>query len=167
MSTSRKPHPKAKFTTEEDSLLRCLVGQFGEDDWKHISHHMPDRNARQCKDRWLYYLSPNVHSNPWTDDEDVLLLEKVRAFGQKWVRIAAFFPTRTDIQIKNRFLVLSRRKKREIEAAPVHGLPFPFPMFVPEACDSIPPLLLRQGRQEARERTGTAISCTKLINILL
>jgi hypothetical protein len=171
MTAGGKPHPKAKFTVEEDALLRRVVRQFGEADWEHVSNHMPHRNQRQCRDRWFYYLSPAVQSTPWTDDEDTLLLEKVRACGPKWVRISTFFPTRTDIQIKNRYLVLTRRKKRAAQGeaavrrttqlAPIQSLPFPFPLFSPGICDVIPPLLLHHGRQEAAPGTAPEIPGTR------
>jgi hypothetical protein len=107
-----KPHPKSKFTAEEDSLLCRLVSQLGEDSWAQIAQRMHRRNARQCKERWTNYLSPSVSNSPWTPQEDRLLEEKIREIGQKWVQIAAFFPRRTDINIKNRYHLLCRRGER-------------------------------------------------------
>ena len=107
-----KPHPKSKFTLEEDNLLKQLVSQFGENNWYHISELMPNRNLRQCKDRWTNYLSPKINNDPWTDEEDNLLLQKFKEYGAKWVRIALSFPNRTDSNVKNRWLVLSRRSKK-------------------------------------------------------
>jgi hypothetical protein len=109
---SHKPHPKSKFTSEEDSLLRRLVSQLGDDSWPQIAQGMHHRNARQCKERWTNYLSPSVSNSPWTPQEDRLLEDKIREIGQKWVKIAAFFPRRTDINIKNRYHVLCRRGER-------------------------------------------------------
>jgi hypothetical protein len=113
---ARRPHPKAKFTTEEDVLLRKLVFQFGEDAWPQVAQHMRNRNSRQCKERWNNYLSPNISTAPWTPEEDGLLQQKIRELGQKWVQIATFFPTRTDVNVKNRFNLLSRRSKRTARA---------------------------------------------------
>jgi hypothetical protein len=107
-----KPHPKSKFTAEEDSLLRRLVSQLGEESWPHIAQRMHHRNARQCKERWTNYLSPSVSNSPWTPQEDRLLEDKIREIGQKWVQIAAFFARRTDIHIKNRYHLLCRRGER-------------------------------------------------------
>lgn len=108
----RKPHPKSKFTIEEDNLLKELVSKYGENDWNRISELMPHRNVRQCKERWVNYLSPKVCNDPWTEEEDALLLQKYKELGAKWVRIALSFPNRTDSNVKNRYLVLSRRSKR-------------------------------------------------------
>lgn len=109
----QKPHPKSKFTTEEDAKLKQLVNQFGINNWNQISSNMAHRNPRQCKERWFNYLSPMICKSPWSSDEDELLERKVKEIGPKWVKIAKFFPMRTDIQLKNRWLVLSRKKSRE------------------------------------------------------
>lgn len=109
---NHKPHPKSKFTREEDDLLRQLVAKHGQNSWSRIAEQMPHRNMRQCKERWINYLSPSVCSAPWTAEEDALLEQKYREFGRKWVRIALSFPNRTDSNVKNRWLVLSRRSKK-------------------------------------------------------
>jgi hypothetical protein len=76
---------------------------------------MPDRTARQCKERWINYLSPALNTAAWTPEEDRLLLEKQRDYGSKWAQIAKFFPNRTDGMVKNRFNRLQRRQARVFE----------------------------------------------------
>jgi hypothetical protein len=99
------------FLPDEDFRLRELVRRFGTD-WNEISRQMRDRNPRQCKERWTNYLSPDVCAQPWTDDEDELLLRKVGELGAKWVQITSFFPKRTDTNLKNRWFVLMRRARK-------------------------------------------------------
>lgn len=111
---TKKAHPKFKFGADEDLQLKELVRKYGENNWTQIAQNMPNRNARQCKERWCNYLSPNICKSPWTQDEDNLLLEKYKEIGARWVQIAKFFPQRTDISIKNRYLVLSRRIKKKL-----------------------------------------------------
>jgi hypothetical protein len=152
-SSSTKPHPKSKFTPEEDVRLRSLVREYGANDWAGVAQRMPQRNERQCKDRWFHYLSPSVQPHPWTPEEDLLLLDRVRACGPKWVRIGVYFPTRTDIQLKNRYLVLSRRKKKDLQALERESaapLKFAPPFSSPFSCDSIPPLRARTPQDLAR-----------------
>jgi hypothetical protein len=81
---------------------------------------MPQKNARQCKDRWFHYLCPGLNNQSWTAEEDRLLLEKQSELGQKWVAIARFFPHRTDLMIKNRFQQL-RRRARKVSELFEHG----------------------------------------------
>lgn len=69
---------------------------------------MKDRTARQCRERWKNYLSPDVRNGPWTIEEDNLLLELVPKMGTQWAKIAKSFNSRTDTNVKNRFLYLQR-----------------------------------------------------------
>ncbi|OHT09294.1 Myb-like DNA-binding domain containing protein [Tritrichomonas foetus] len=108
-----KPHPKSKFTLIEDQRLRNLVHEYGESNWRIISENMGNRSVRQCKERWTNYLSPNISNDPWSKEEDDLLEQKYIELGPKWVKISQFFPKRTDSNVKNRWLVLSRRLKKE------------------------------------------------------
>lgn len=110
----RRPHPRLKFTQNEDAILTKLVGEFGENNWETIAKVMPNRNPRQCRERWINYLSPSVSKAPWTPEEDLLLEQKYKEFGSKWVKIATFFPNRTDTMIKNRFNVLARKANKAL-----------------------------------------------------
>lgn len=113
-----KSHPRVPFSKDEDNLLKKLVNKYGTANWAPISKQMPGRNSRQCRDRWLNYLSPDVVNGPWTAEEDELLVQKYNEIGPYWKKIAAFFPTRTDINIKSRWNLRERRiKKEKLEAA--------------------------------------------------
>jgi hypothetical protein len=73
---------------------------------------MRNRNPKQCKERWANYLSPDVCLLPWTDEEDQILLTKVAESGAKWVQLKAFFPKRSDANLKNRWFILMRRARK-------------------------------------------------------
>jgi hypothetical protein len=105
-------HPRNKFAPDEDMKLVDLVGRFGESRWWEVSKQLPGRNARQCRDRWLNYLSPKVINQPWTDEEERELVAKHSQFGPLWRHIATFFPGRTDINIKSHWLLMQRRIRR-------------------------------------------------------
>ena len=104
-----RPHPKIKFSKEEDERLRQVINHYGVQDWDVISHQMPGRNQRQCRERWFNYLSPTVNKEPFTPEEDQLLIEKYNEHGSRWVRIAKFFSGRSDTAIKNRWMALQRK----------------------------------------------------------
>jgi hypothetical protein len=87
------------------------VAQHGLN-WPLIAFLMLDRNARQCRDRWFHYLAPGLNHEPWTSEEDALLLQKFRELGSKWAKIAKFFPGRTRENCRNRLYALERRKQR-------------------------------------------------------
>jgi hypothetical protein len=99
---------KVKFTQAEDFALTELVKKYGEADWSQIAAQMQGRNVRQCRDRWSNYLSPNVANGPWTQEENSLLIDKVQALGPRWTKISPFFPGRTEINIRNHWMIVSR-----------------------------------------------------------
>lgn len=104
---------RQKFTAEEDEILKNLVDQFGKSDWGTIAQHFQNRTARQCRDRWKHYLSPDVMTGNWTEEEDQLLLRQVQEMGPRWSNIAVLFPHRTDIGVKNRYISITNRKTKD------------------------------------------------------
>jgi hypothetical protein len=108
----RNPKPHQKFTADEDEQLRAAVERYGDLNWKIIARLVVNRSPRQCKERWTNYLQPAISVRVWSQAEDALLVEKYTEVGSKWMRIAKFFDSRTDAQVKNRFLVLKRRGMR-------------------------------------------------------
>lgn len=116
------------FLKDEDELLKQLVAKLGTEDWELIASCMNGRNARQCKDRWSYYLDPNVNTAPYSIEEDSRLLELVKKHGPRWVQIVAFFDKRTSYSIKNRWQYLQRALKKcgtNATVEQIHELPKP------------------------------------------
>lgn len=93
---------KQFFTTEEDDMLKKLVKHFGTKNWFTISLFMKDRSAKQCRDRYINYLTPGVFQGEWTKEEDKLLLKLYNEFGPKWSLIKNKMPNRSSNAIKNR-----------------------------------------------------------------
>jgi hypothetical protein len=106
---------RVKFSPRDDEALRDLVESLGTSDWPAIVAHMPGKNVRQCKERWINYLAPVLNTAPWTAEEDYRLIQKYAELGPRWVQIAAFFSNRTDSMIKNRFNKLQRREQKRRE----------------------------------------------------
>lgn len=111
---------KNKFTLYEDTVIRTLVHQLGDNpNWDLIASIVKTRTARQCKDRWNCYLDPQVNLSEWSAEEDDLLTEKVNSYGQRWKFLAQFFNRRSETNLKNRYKLLKRREeKRAKEVAP-------------------------------------------------
>jgi hypothetical protein len=73
---------------------------------------MGSRNARQCRERWRNYLSPELRTDEWTPEEDLLLEELFSQVGPKWNTIGQHFTSRSDMSLRNRHQVLVRRARK-------------------------------------------------------
>jgi hypothetical protein len=91
------------FTLEEDAALTALVGPAPQCPWDQIAAQMPGRSARQCRERWISYLSPSLRVGPWTLAEDQQLLDEIARFGHQWTIIAHHFHGRSGNDVKNRW----------------------------------------------------------------
>jgi hypothetical protein len=132
------PPPRTRFTSSEDAQLRSLVARYGDNKWGVVAFRMHGRTARACRDRWFNHLSPTLATAEWTPAEDALLLSLQTQHGNRWVRIAASFPNRTDPMVKNRFLALQRQR-----AAPALGfsrravaIPWPSPQAAADCAEA-------------------------------
>lgn len=105
---NHKRGAKPKFTPAEDKLLQKLVNQLGTDSWYTIAKRMRGKNSRQCHDRWKNYANPQLRNTEWTEEEDLLLIQKFEELGPRWTQIAKFFNERSMNNLRNRFLKLRR-----------------------------------------------------------
>lgn len=92
---------KGEFTKEEDILLTQLVTESKKPNWKNISKKMKNRDPKQCRERWQFYLHLKKQEY-WTNIDDDLLIQKFHEFGEKWDKIIKFFPNKSINYIKGR-----------------------------------------------------------------
>jgi hypothetical protein len=88
---------------EEDMKLRGLVHSFGTKNWEEIARFMPSRSARQCRDRFKNYLGDFIVTNPWTSQEDAVVIRQYHLIGPKWVEIGKMLSGRSGNNVKNRW----------------------------------------------------------------
>ncbi|XP_071696143.1 transcription factor MYB124-like [Rutidosis leptorrhynchoides] len=101
------------WTKEEDDILREQIGVHGTNNWAIIASKFEDKSTRQCRRRWCTYLNSNYKRGGWSPEEDTLLCEAQKKFGNRWTEIAKVVTGRTDNAVKNRFSVICKRRAQD------------------------------------------------------
>jgi len=104
---------RGKWDEDEDQLLRIAVEKYGMKNWKMVKLGVPGRTDAQCRDRYVSSVDPNINYGPFTETEDMKIIELVEKFGVgKWSRIAQEFEGRRDNHIWRRY--------KQIQSEPYH-----------------------------------------------
>jgi len=109
---------RRKWTKEEDFRLQQAIQKYGTKNWCVVAACIPDRHPKQCRERWINHLDPNITKGKISDAEWDIVLKTHVEQGNRWSEIAKLLPGRTPNQIKNYWHTMTRRalkKKREAE----------------------------------------------------
>ncbi|KAI3796036.1 hypothetical protein L1987_38697 [Smallanthus sonchifolius] len=100
------------WSQEEDDILRDQIGIHGTKNWAIVASKFKDKTTRQCRRRWYTYLNSDFKKGGWTQEEDILLCEAQKIFGNRWTEIAKVVSGRTDNAVKNRFSTLCKKRAK-------------------------------------------------------
>jgi hypothetical protein len=97
--------------------LKQAVETHGTGDWQKISedYFAGIKTGKQCREKYMNTLSPELTDEPWDDDQDILLVTVAIKMKQTydvipWEAIKKqCFPNRSANNIKNRYNVLLKR----------------------------------------------------------
>ena len=115
---------KLPWTSAEDTQLCKVVKEYQTDNrksdgsfalsatWGEIAELIPNRTAKQCRERWCYNLSPAINRDIWTIEEDALLMKVQTTLGNQWALIARHLKGRTENSVKTRYKSIMRALKR-------------------------------------------------------
>ena len=113
----RRAQNRSWTAQEDDALRACMVVCPGS--WTRLAELMKEafpsvqpRSGKQCRERWINNLDPNVVTAPWTTTEDETILRFVAQNGSRWKTLERLFVGRTDTALKNRFNSLRRKAER-------------------------------------------------------
>ncbi|KAK8502538.1 hypothetical protein V6N13_095597 [Hibiscus sabdariffa] len=115
---------KGPWTSAEDAILVNYVKKHGEGNWNAVQKHSGlSRCGKSCRLRWANHLRPDLKKGMFTPDEERRIVELHAKLGNKWARMAAELPGRTDNEIKNFWNTRIKRLQRA-------GLP----IYPPDVC---------------------------------
>jgi hypothetical protein len=91
------------FTPDEDAVIMKAKLADPTESWTAIAKRLEGRTALQCRKRWTRNLDPEINSEPWTPEEDQLLVDKVNEMGTAWAAMKSSFKGRTSNAIRTRW----------------------------------------------------------------
>lgn len=133
VAMARQPaYHKRPWKPEEDAILAEAVAKFGCPDkvtsrdpaakkpgalqWSQIAAVVPNRVAKQCRERWRNHLDPAVSREDWSPEEEATLLQRYIQFNGKWSEISKDMPGRPDNACKNQWNKLNGKGRYVIPA---------------------------------------------------
>lgn len=107
------PLKKGPWTAAEDAILVDYVTKHGEGNWNAVQKHSGlARCGKSCRLRWANHLRPDLKKGAFSPEEERLIIELHAKMGNKWARMAAELPGRTDNEIKNYWNTRIKRLQR-------------------------------------------------------
>ncbi|XP_073059903.1 transcription factor MYB101-like [Primulina eburnea] len=112
-TNNRNALKKGPWTVSEDTILVEYVKKHGEGNWNAVQRNSGlMRCGKSCRLRWANHLRPNLKKGAFSADEERLIVELHATLGNKWARMAAQLPGRTDNEIKNYWNTRFKRRQR-------------------------------------------------------
>ena len=78
-----------------DAMLRLSIGKLDatssvrvEGYWPKVAQNVPGKSGRQCRERWVCHLDPNLAHDEFTDEERNLMFEIYGRVGGRWACVA-------------------------------------------------------------------------------
>ncbi|KAI7740983.1 hypothetical protein M8C21_006894, partial [Ambrosia artemisiifolia] len=93
---------KGAWSEDEDNKLRSYIQRYGHPNWRELPKLAGlSRCGKSCRLRWMNYLRPNVKHGNFTKEEEDVIIGIHNKLGNKWSKMAALLPGRSDNEIKN------------------------------------------------------------------
>nr|XP_043612271.1 MYB-like transcription factor ODO1 [Erigeron canadensis] len=109
---------KGPWTAEEDNKLINFILTSGQCCWRAVPKLAGLRRCgKSCRLRWTNYLRPDLKRGLLNESEEQLVIDLHARLGNRWSKIAARLPGRTDNEIKNHWNTHIKKKliKRGID----------------------------------------------------
>ncbi|GLT91010.1 hypothetical protein SLE2022_089200 [Rubroshorea leprosula] len=111
---------KGPWTAEEDKKLINFILTNGQCCWRAVPKLAGLRRCgKSCRLRWTNYLRPDLKRGLLSDSEEQLVIDLHARLGNRWSKIAARLPGRTDNEIKNHWNTHIKKKLLKMGIDPV------------------------------------------------
>jgi hypothetical protein len=96
---------RQNWSYEEDKILIEWVKSFKNKNikWKKCADLLESRSEKQCKERWVNYLNPEVKKGKWNVEEHVRYIKFLFIKGCDWHFISKGLRSRPENLVKNYF----------------------------------------------------------------
>jgi hypothetical protein len=111
---ARGAQVKGSWSPDEDKMLLSAISDCTNISWDEVAARIPSHTAKQCRERWLVKLNPEVRRSPFEKWEDDLIHSERRRIGNHWSVIAQLLPGRTACSVKNRWYTVLRYQRTSI-----------------------------------------------------
>ncbi|KAJ9164074.1 hypothetical protein P3X46_023689 [Hevea brasiliensis] len=111
---------KGPWTAEEDKKLVNFILTHGQCCWRTVPKLAGLRRCgKSCRLRWTNYLRPDLKRGLLNEAEERLVIDLHARLGNRWSKIAARLPGRTDNEIKNHWNTHIKKKLIKMGIDPV------------------------------------------------
>ncbi|XP_008803910.2 transcription factor MYB20-like [Phoenix dactylifera] len=115
---------KGAWTAEEDKKLINFILSNRQCCWRAVPKLAGLlRCGKSCRLRWTNYLRPDLKRGLLSESEEKLVIELHSQLGNRWSKIAAHLPGRTDNEIKNHWNTHIKKKLRKMGIDPLTHKP--------------------------------------------
>ncbi|XP_062152609.1 myb-related protein 315-like [Alnus glutinosa] len=116
---------RGPWTIEEDHKLMNFILNNGIHCWRMVPKLAGLlRCGKSCRLRWINYLRPDLKRGGFTETEETEIIQLHSRLGNRWSKIAAHFPGRTDNEIKNHWNTRIKKRLKLLGLDPVTHEPF-------------------------------------------
>lgn len=94
---------KGNWNEEEDLILIKWGERHGNKKWDQCVKILKERNEKECQERWINILNPELIKGKWQVEEQIKLFAYLVIFGCSWGKVSNHLKTRSEQVIKTFF----------------------------------------------------------------